>query len=105
VARGDNAHIRKTKRADSGVKAEQALRLLDDPAFQDAVEKVRREFTDALSDVNPEEFNMERDAAFERELCRSLRTLNRVVRAVCLAYNGQKLRLAEFRPNRAGNED
>lgn len=96
-----NAQIRrdaepKRKRESDSVAAEDARRLLDDPAFKKGVDRVRdglvAELEKLQSDGQPE------TEAYERELCRALRTLKRVTRAISTTVQGQALRIAEFKP-------
>jgi hypothetical protein len=92
-----NAHLRgesKSRREQPDIKAEEAQRILDDPAFKRGFEAVRNGYIKAieegLADGKPE-YDM-----WEREICRSLRTLYAVKRNISLAIQGQTLRLAEF---------
>lgn len=92
-----NAHIRKTSRRESPeVQSEDAKRLLNDPAFERGVERVREglvaELENFKSSGSPE------DEDYEREICRSLRTLKRVRLAIAGSVQGQTLREAGFRP-------
>lgn len=76
------------------MQAEEAQRLLDDPAFIRGFEAVREglinEIDNLKHDGQPETDH------YERELCRTLRTLRSVKRAIALGVQGQKLRLAEY---------
>jgi len=102
VARADtsNAHVRKGKRGDPAVKAADASRFLNDPAFVEAFEGVRSQLIEHIEnlvmDGTPE------TAELENELCRTLRSLKGVKRALILTGQKQKLRLADFQ---AGNTD
>ena len=92
-----NAQIRKTsKRESPDVKSEEAQRLIDDPAFKRGFDAVRdgviREIENLKHDGQPETVN------YELELCRTLRTLTGLRRAIVLGVQGQKLRLAGFKP-------
>lgn len=92
-----NAHVRQansTRRAPE-IEAEEASRLLNDPAFLKGFNGVRdgllRELENMQHDGQPETDD------FEREVCRALRTLNRLKRAIGGAVQGQVLRAADFR--------
>jgi hypothetical protein len=92
-----NAHVRKTsKRESPEVVADQAQRLIDDPAFKRGVEICRealvRELESIKHDGSPE---ME---DFEREVCRSLRNLKSLRHAITACVQGQTLREAGFKP-------
>ena len=97
MARPDpnNAHIRKTsKRESPDVKAEEAQRLLEDPAFKRAFESMREGLVNELENLKHD--GQPETDDYEREICRSLRTLRGIPRAITLAVQGQKLRLADF---------
>lgn len=99
MARPDtgNAHIRKgTRRQDPDVLASEAQRLLDDPAFQRAFDAVREGLIHELEAIKHD--GSEETDDYEREVCRTLRTLGSVKRAIALGVQGHKLRLADFRP-------
>jgi hypothetical protein len=92
-----NAHVRKdSKRESPEVIANDAKRLLDDPAFVRGVELVRqgllRELEQLKHDGSPEHED------FEREVCRSLRSLKSVRHAITACVQGQTLREAGFKP-------
>lgn len=94
----DNAQIRKTTRREApDVKAEEAQRLLDDPAFIRGFDAVRngviKEIENLKHDGQPETEN------YELELCRTLRNLKAIKRSISLGIQGQKLRLAAFKPS------
>lgn len=76
------------------MQAEEAQRLLDDPAFirgfAAVYEGLINEISNLKHDGQPETDH------YERELCRTLRTLKSVRRAISLGVQGQKLRLAEY---------
>lgn len=92
-----NAHIRKdTKRASPDVQAEEAQRLLDDPAFIRGFDSVREGCINALENIKHD--GQPETDDYEREICRTLRTLGSVKRAIAMGVQGQKLRLAEFKP-------
>lgn len=90
-----NAHLRPdSKRQSLDVQADEAQRLLNDPAFNRAFEAVREglitELEEFKHDGQPE------TAQYEDEICRVLRTLKSLRRALALGVQGQRLRLAEF---------
>ena len=108
MARGkadtSNAQIRKgSKRESSEVVANDAKRLLDDPAYVRGVELVReglvRELEQMKHDGSPELED------FEREVCRSLRSLKSVRHAITACVQGQTLREAGFKPVEPQVED
>lgn len=97
MADNKNAHIRQetpSRRQDKDILAEEAKRILDDPAFQRGFNAVRDGLISAIenskSDGGQEQEN------YERELCRSLRTLNTIKRNISLGIQGQTLRLANY---------
>lgn len=98
MANTDNAHIRKDTlaRHSADVIANDAQRLLDDPAFKRSFEMVRdglvRELENMRHDGSPE---MD---SYEREVCRSLRNLMSVRRAIATCVQGKTLREAGFKP-------
>lgn len=100
---GKNAHIREEVKApDTAVVAEQAHRLLDDPAFVKAFDSVRgeciRQIEGLINDGSPETDEI------EREICRTLRTLGGVKRALSISTQGQTLRDHHFGPRLAESE-
>lgn len=92
-----NAHIRKgsSKRESPELQAGEAQRLLDDPAFIRGFDAVREGCIHELEGIKHDGTEMLDD--YEREICRTLRTLKSVKRAIALGIQGQKLRLAEFK--------
>ena len=99
-----NAMIRKSSRREApDVKAEEAQRLLDDPAFVRGFDAVRngviKEIENLKHDGQPETVN------YELELCRTLRTLTGIRRAIALGIQGQALRLAAFKPRQPESDD
>ncbi len=91
-----NAHVRKrtTTRQSPDVQAEDARRLLDDPAFQRAFDAVKEGMVNEI--INFKHDGSESSDNYERECCRTLRTLNGLRRALVLGVQGQQLRLADF---------
>ena len=90
-----NAHIRKgNPRQAPEALADEAQRLLDDPAFIRGFDAVRDGIINELESIKHDGQAVTDD--YERELCRTLRTLRSVKRAIALGVQGQKLRLAEF---------
>lgn len=91
-----NAHIRAvTPGAKQPTSAEDAHRLLNDPAFQRAF-STSREY--AVQQIERLVLNSPDAVEFERELCRTLRTLANVKRVIGLALQNQQLREHDFRP-------
>ena len=100
-----NAHVRgktRSRRQTPDVKAEDAQRLLNDPAFIRGFEAVKEGMINEI--VNLKHDGQPQTDAYERELCRTLRTLNSVKRAIAIGVQGQKLRLAEFQPQATNGE-
>ena len=99
---GKNAHVRKGKRQSADTQASDAQRLLDDPAFQRGFDTVRDGLIREIEDLKHD--GQEATTAYELELCRTLRTLKSLKRAIGMGVQGQKLRLAGFRPEEIPNE-
>lgn len=94
-----NAHIRgeqKSRREQPDIKAEEARRILDDPAFKRGYEAVRNGLIKAIEEGQSD--GSEEYAQYEDELCRALRTLASIKRNISLGIQGQTLRLAAFKP-------
>lgn len=98
--RGEQEEPRRREQTD--VKAAEAQRLLDDPAFVRAREVVREGLLTELEAIKHD--GQSETDAYEREICRALRTLKSVTRAIQMTVQGQKLRLADFRPQAAEEE-
>ena len=98
MADAGNAHVRRktSKRQSDEVQANDAKRLLADPAYVRGYDNVHRALTGMLE--NFQHSGSTEDDEFEREICRSLRTLARVKRAMAIGIQGQALREADFRP-------
>lgn len=102
-ANPSNAHVRKEKVkpeiAESRKKAEvlagDAERLLNDPAFKQGFDGLRND-TIKLIESTPHDGSPEFDAA-EREMCRTLRTLDQLRKRITLCTQIQALRLADFK--------
>lgn len=93
-----NAHIRQNvKQEDKAQTASDANRLLNDPAFKRAFDATQEALVKQLVDMKHD--GQPETDAFEREVCRSLRTLGSVKRALVISTQGQKLRAADFKPN------
>lgn len=94
-----NAHVRseKSKRRSTEVEANEAKRLLADPAYVKGFNAVRNALILRIEEFQ-HDGSPEADA-YERELCRTLRTLTRTKRAMALGIQGQELRDADFRPH------
>lgn len=90
----DNAHVRKGKRGDPAVKAADSSRLLNDPAFVEAFDGVRGQLIEHIENLVMD--GTPATAELENELCRTLRSLKGVKRALILSGQKQKLRLADF---------
>lgn len=95
----NNAHIRRgpaSRRATPGVQANEAQRLFNDPAFIRGFDGTERALIDLIASVkhdgSPEMF------AAEQEMCRTLRSLRSLKRIISTTIQGQKLRLADFKP-------
>lgn len=94
-----NAHVRlQTRRQRPDVLAEEASRLLSDPAFVRAFEAVKEGMVNEIITMKHDGSSHSDD--FERECCRTLRTLNSLKRALTLGVQGQRLRLAEYRSHK-----
>jgi hypothetical protein len=93
----ENAHVRPTStRQSADVLAGEAEQLLRNPAFERGFAAVRDGLVNELAILKHD--GQPATDAYERELCRAIRTLNGVKRALTLGVQGNKLRLAEFRP-------
>lgn len=98
-----NAQIRKANsRKDGLTDAENAERLLNDPAFARAHDMLRNAFIEELEMLQHD--GRDETTAYEEELCRGLRTLRSIKRLLSQAVQKKTLRLAEFRPQ-PFNED
>lgn len=99
AANVDNAQVRTedTRRQHPDVKAAEAQRLLDDPAFIRAFDAVQEGMINEI--INLRHDGKAETDDYERECCRTLRTLSSVRRALRLGVQGQTLRLAEFQTN------
>lgn len=97
-----NAHIRKGSKREKperakSAEADDAQRLLDDPAFVRAYDAIHEGLVNELQTLK-HDGQAETDD-YEREICRALRLLPGFKRALVLAVQGQKLRLADYRPS------
>jgi len=92
-----NAHVRAetSKRESNEVLANEAKRLLTDPAYVRGFDLVRTGLISSLENFK-HDGSPEADA-WEREVCRSLRTLVSTKRAMSAGVQGQQLREAGFR--------
>lgn len=95
-----NAHVRtaSAKRQSPEVQTDEARRLLDDPAFQRGFNNVREGCVSLLENLQHD--GSEATDAYEREICRTLRTMSRLKRTISLGIQGQELRLADFKPRK-----
>ena len=103
-----NAHIRRggTTRQREPEPSQFALdagRLLDDPAFIRATETTEESIINLIVD-GKHDGSPEFEAA-EREMCRTLRTLRSLKRVLTKTLQGEKLRLADFKPREPEKED
>lgn len=89
-----NAHVRKSARQDPAVQAADASRLVNDPAFITAYDAVHTFLIDKIEGLEMD--GTAETAELERELCRSLRCMKGIKRALTIAGQRQKLRLADF---------
>ena len=96
-----NAHVRR-KRGSPEVAAADARRLLDDPAFNAGVERVRNGLVTSLENIK-HDGTPEMDA-YERELCRALRMLNAVTRSISLVVQGQAFKTGDITMLRPADE-
>ena len=99
-----NAHVRKERGSNvPQTEANEAQRLLNDPAYTRGFNNVRdfliRELETLKHDGSPEMDN------YEREICRTLRTLTSTKRAMTVGIQGQDLRAAGFRPRKPETEE
>ena len=99
----DNAHIRKGRRDAPDTQAEDAARLLSDPAFQRAYERVRsgliREIEEFKADGGRE------GEEYLLEVCRALRMLQCVRYAIGTTEQRQRLRLADYKASVQGGSE
>ena len=90
-----NAQVRQGRgRRDRSKIADEAQRLLDDPAFERAYTLAREQLIEHIESL-PASGHAE-DIELERELCRTLRALKGVRRVLTVTVQGEKLRLADF---------
>ncbi len=91
-----NAHVRSRipRREEPDVQANEAQRLLDDPAFKRAFSVVKDAMVREI--INFKHDGSDQADDYERECCRTLRTLNSLRRALALGVQGQELRLKDF---------
>jgi hypothetical protein len=99
-----NAHVRgKGKRHDKSVIADEADRLLNDPAFVRAFDVLEESIINMLCS-SASNGSIECDDA-EREMVRVLRTGRSLKRILAKTIQGEKLRLADFKPHKPESED
>ncbi len=92
-----NAHVRKSgKRQSPEVQADDAQRLLNDPAFERGFSAVREGMINEI--INLKHDGSDELRAFEAECCRVLRTLESLKRAIAIGPQVNMLRLADFQP-------
>lgn len=80
----------------ANIEADEAARFLRDPAFVRGFDAVQSAIIHELAMLKHD--GQDTTDAFERELCRSLRTLHCLRRAITLGVQKQKLRSVDFRP-------
>jgi len=101
-----NAHVRggeERRRRAPDVEADEARRILDDPAFIRGHDRLRNELIRRI-----EEFKSGgtgEDEEYQLELCRSLRTLKSLRQMIGATIQGQTLREAGFRPRNPDTQD
>ena len=91
----DNAHVRRGRRDAPDAAAADAERLLEDPAFKRAYNAVRDGLVAEIEGFKAT--GSEADEAYLLEVCRSLRVLKALRRAIGAADHRQALREAGFR--------
>ena len=93
-----NAQIRKgsPKRTAPDANADEAQRLLEDPAFNRGFDAVHEGIVNTIANIQHD--GQPATDAHERELCRTLRTLHSVKKVLSRAVQGQQLRLHDFKP-------
>ncbi len=102
-ANTSNAHVRKGRRGDPALKAADASRLVNDPAFVEAFEAVRSQLIGHIEGLEMD--GTAETAELENELCRTLRSLKGVKRALILTGQKQQLRLADFQSGKTDPEE
>lgn len=78
------------RRDSAEVAANDASRLLNDPAFKRAIERIRSDLVGKIA--SHEHDGTEDDDAFDLERCRELRTLERIVRKIAAGPAWQSLK-------------
>ena len=100
-----NAHIRKpqTSGEDQSIAADDARRLLQDPAFVRGHERLRDELIRIIEDGKDDG-----SVQFEEQMletCRTLRTLKSLRRMIGATIQGAELREAGFKPRSPETEE
>lgn len=98
-----NAHVRKGRGDPRDLQAERAGKLLDDETFNTTFDDVRTSVIACIEEHKAD--GSQASEEYELELCRTLRTLRSVKRALILKAQGATLRAANFRPQPAETED
>lgn len=99
-----NAHIRsQTKKQKEESFAEGAHRLLSDPAFREALKRLKDQLVNSLTSTQHD--GSENMDNYERETCRMLRTMSSFERLLTMALQGQDLRQANFRAVYNGEDE
>lgn len=101
----NNAHIRTDAKQDqsSDLNAAEAERLMNDPALKRGFQAVQDGLVNQL--LNAKSDGSEEYDAWEREICRSLRTLTGVKRALSISIQGKQLREAGFQSQDPENSE
>jgi len=99
-----NARLRNADsvRSSPDVQASEARRLADDPAMVRAFEIIRDGMIKGITDMKHD--GSEGADNFERECCRTLRTLSSLKRAISLSGQLNQLRLGDFHPDHNDKE-
>jgi len=93
-----NAHIRKDTQPDktNEVAADDAQRILEDPAFVRGFDETREGIIKLLEEIRHDGSDDMNN--YERELCRTLRSLTCIKRIIGLGVQRQQLRAVDFKP-------
>ncbi len=97
-----NAHIRSSKRQSGAVVAAEARRLLDDPAFNAGIDRVRDGLVAELENIKHD--GQPETDAYEREICRALRMLKSLTRSISLTVQGEAFKAHDISLVRRGDE-
>ncbi len=94
----ENAHrrTRRRRKVSRGTLSEDANRLLNDPAMTHAFDTIRDSMIREIEELRHD--GQQATVDYEMELCRVLRTLSSLKRALALSTQVDQLRLADFQP-------